>query len=290
MRVQVARKDAARVLHLHGGGKAFAAGGRTAVEHAHPGRRAGGERRELCRRVLHVDRAGLEQRQRLEIARPGDEETAGQPRVRFIRDLRLVQRGGYLLRRGDQGVTLQGGLRDVVVSGKEGLERFFVHGRAQAVDERLGVGIFCREVLRRGERVLLPRERAQRAVDQPGGALVGIGLCLFDGLIDGGGNGDLVQKQDLIRAEAQNIEHDRLQLCKRRGDHLRQIKVQQQPVLHHAIHEPRGQRRVAAAEAVAGDILFECAVGPGILPPDGDKRRKRGRSCVHRYLVEGFQY
>ena len=119
------------------------------------------------------------------------------------------------------------------------------------------------------------RASAQRAVDQPGGALVGIGLCLFDGLIDGGGDGDLVQKQDLIRAEAQNIEHNRLQLCKRRGDHLRQIKVQQQPVLHHAVHEPRGQRRVAAAEAVAGDILFECAVGPGILPPDGDKRRKR---------------
>ena len=124
----------------------------------------------------------------------------------------------------------------------------------------------------------------------PGGALVGVGLRLLDGLIDGGGDGDLVQKQDLIRAEAQNIEHDWLQLCKRRGDHLRQIKVQQQPVLHHAVHEPRGQRRVAAAEAVAGDILFECAVGPGILPPDGDKRRKRGRSCVHRYLVEGFQY
>lgn len=179
-----------------GGGKALPPGPHSSRARASRAPRRRRAPRALPR-VLHVDRAGLEQRQRLEIARPGDEEAAGHHGCGSYGICASSSAGGYLLRRGDQGVTLQGGLRDVVVSGKEGLERFFVHGRAQAVDERLGVGIFCREVLRRGERVLLPRERAQRAVDQPGGALVGIDLCLLDGLIDGGGNGDLVQKQDL---------------------------------------------------------------------------------------------
>ena len=37
------------------GGKSFAAGGRAAVEHAHAGRRAGGQHGQLCGGILHID-------------------------------------------------------------------------------------------------------------------------------------------------------------------------------------------------------------------------------------------
>ena len=194
MRVQVAGQDAARIFHLHGGGEALAAGGRAAVEHAHAGRRAGGQHGQLCGGILHIDCAGLEQRQRFEIARAGDEEAAGQPRVRLTGDPRFVQRGSHLLCRCLQGICLKRRFGNVVVGGEEGFERFLVHGRTQAVDERLRVRVFRGQIVRLFQLVLSADKGAQRTVDQTGGAFVRIGLRLLDCFIDGGRDRDLIQK------------------------------------------------------------------------------------------------
>ena len=192
--MQVAGQDAARIFHLHGGGEALAAGGRAAVEHAHAGRRAGGQHGQLCGGVLHIDRAGLEQRQRFEIARAGDEEAAGKPRVRLTGDPRFVQRGSHLLCRCLQGICLKRRFGNVVVGGEEGFERFLVHGRTQAVDKRLRVRVFRGQIVRLFQLVLSAGKGAQRTVDQTGGAFVRIGLRLLDRFIDGGRDGDLIQK------------------------------------------------------------------------------------------------
>ena len=105
---------------------------------------------------------------------------------------RFVQRGGHLLRSGFQRIDLHCGLWNVIIGGKERFERFLVHGRAQAVDKRLGVRIFCSQIIRLLQLALSAGEGAQRAVDQTGGAFVCIGLRLLDRLIHGGGDGDLV--------------------------------------------------------------------------------------------------
>ena len=112
------------------------------------------------------------------------------------------------------------------------------------------------KILRLAEALLLPRQRAQTAVGHTGGFFVYIMFRLFDRLIDRCRIRNFVQQQNLIRAEPQNIEHHRLQPGHRSANDLRKIKVQQQPVLHHAVDQLRRQRCSAPVQPVALHIFL----------------------------------
>ena len=112
------------------------------------------------------------------------------------------------------------------------------------------------QIIRLTQRVLIPYECAQYAVDQSRRRTIGVALGLLHRLIDRRRYGHPVTEQDLIRAEAQNIQHDRLELFELAFHLLRQIIIQQHPILQHAVTQPRSKSRVAAVERVARDIFL----------------------------------
>ena len=190
----------------------------------------------FCGGVLHIDCAGLEQRQRFEIARAGDEEAAGQPRVRLTGDPRFVQRSCHLLCRCLQGICLKRRFGNVVVGGEEGSERFLVHG-SHAGSRRAAAG----ESISWPDRAAFPArpfcgKGAQRTVDQTGGAFVRIGLRLLDRFIDGGRDGDLYPEiRSDTRRDAGISSTTGCNFVSGDATACRKIKVQQHPILHHAV-------------------------------------------------------
>ena len=86
----------------------------------------------------------------------------------------------------------------------------------------------------------------------------------------------------------EDIPHHRVQILHPSGEQLRQEKVQQPPVLQHAVAQPGGQGRVPAIQMVPLDIVLQHAVGPGRPLPAGDQRVQRGFSGSHTYPSNGW--
>ena len=118
------------------------------------------------------------------------------------------------------------------------------------------MAVCYREVFGLFEAPLFPRQRAKRSVCHSRSLLVHVPLRLLDGFVDRRRVRNLIQQQNLIRAETQNIQHRGLQARKPTGYNLLQIMIQQHPVLHHAVGKRSCQRRVAPLEPVALHIFL----------------------------------
>ena len=281
VRMDVAGEDASLIAHLHRRGEALAAGGRAGVQHLHPRLHAGGQRRQMRGRILNVDASVPEGIQPFEIPGSLSKAAVRQPRVRRQHRARLLQLRKNAFRVRPKRVCVQDRRRDLIVAFQQRFDGVLSHTFLQKLDQLLRMAVFRRQIRRLRQRVSASRHRAQQPVDESRRAPVRIALALLDRLIDRRRHRDLIQKYDLERAQPQDIQHDRLKLPQLPVQEVRNIKIQQHPVLQHAVAEPAGQRRVARIEPVAGDILLQDAVRPCILPSCGDQRRQRRRSSIH---------
>ena len=131
------------------------------------------------------------------------------------------------------------------------------------------MGIFRRQIRRSRQGIPAPDRIAQNAVDQCCGVLLlfAVALRQIHGLIDRGGIGDLVQKQELIQPQMEDVPEHGPQVLEPSGQQLLEVVVQQCPVLQHAVGQPCGQGRVPAVQPVPGELLFQQSVGPAALGP-----------------------
>ena len=160
------------------------------------------------------------------------------------------------------------------------------HLPSQQLGQGLGMTVAQSRVGRRRQLVSLAQGAAEHAVNQPRSLPVGVFLALVHRLVDCGRGRNLVQKPELIESQPENIQHHRLEPRRAALDQAVQPMVQQQPVLHHAVNQPRGQGSVPAVQAVPGDIFLEGPVGPSALPAAGNQRGQRGGSGVHTASLE----
>ena len=79
----------------------------------------------------------------------------------------------------------------------------------------------------------------------------------------------------------QNIVNNRMQILQFSRQQLLQIMIQLQPVLHHAVAKPGGQRRIPPIQPIPGNIIFQHAVGPARLLAAGDQHIQRRFSGTH---------
>ena len=78
--------------------------------------------------------------------------------------------------------------------------------------------------------------------------------------------GNLVHKQYLVPANAQNIADHRFQLVRLLHTIAGNIIVQQRAVLYHTIAQTGSKCRFAALQPVFGNGTLEASVGPGVGP------------------------
>lgn len=112
----------------------------------------------------------------------------------------------------------------------------------------------------------------QDAVHQARSPGIGILFALLHRLMDGGGVGDFIHIENLIQAQAQNVQHHRLQIPEPAPDQLAQVKIQKHPVLEHAVAQPGCQSRVPPVQPVSLGVFLQHPVGPGALLPAGNER------------------
>ncbi len=146
----------------------------------------------------------------------------------------------------------------------------------------------CDILRQRREIRLILRDLAQHAVDEPARCVRPF-VRLLHGLADGAVVGHLVQKQDLVRADAQNVGKWRLQMVELLRAVGAQIPVQQQLVLHHAVDDagckaPRPERSSAHLPS-----CLQRGVRPRTVAAAGDQERRArafarvcGISLTHR--------
>ena len=99
-------------------------------------------------------------------------------------------------------------------------------------------------------------------------------------LIHGGIDRHLIHEKDLIRADAENIEQQRLELFGPLRQAARQTAVKVDAVLHHAVGNAAGKGCVAAGKPVPLEHLLERAVDPRAVPAAGRQRVQRRFSCT----------
>ena len=98
MRVNIARGNASLVFHFHREREALAARGGAGIQNAHPRPDPRRHRRELRRRILHIDLAGGEQFEPCKVPRSRYEIAAGKPWVLPEQNLLLRKRPLDLIR------------------------------------------------------------------------------------------------------------------------------------------------------------------------------------------------
>ena len=113
-------------------------------------------------------------------------------------------------------------------------------------------------------------------------------------LIDGGAMRDLIHKQDLISADPQDIQDQRLQPLRLLRAPQTDIVVQIHAVLDHAVGDTAGQCCVAAVQAVFGDGPLQAAVRPCVGTGDAQQHLQRGIAgialslLVHTFVFTGW--
>ena len=207
--MQVARRDAATILHCDRRGEALAARRGAAVQHAHPRPHPGGHRRKPRRRILHIDKPACKCVQPAQIPRAPDQITSVKPRMARPFHALLVQLAQQLRFRAAQRVPLQDRLRRFVVRAQKRL-RLFAERLLKQRDQRRRMAVLCGEVGRLRQRILCAGQAPQHAVYQARCTRVGIFLCLRHRFIDRRRVRHFIQKHDLIRTEPQNVQHHRL--------------------------------------------------------------------------------
>ena len=135
---------------------------------------------------------------------------------------------------------------------------------------------------------LILRDLAQHGVDEPTRGAPSVRAAELHGLADGGVVGHLVQKQDLVRADAQNVGKWRLQMVELLRAVGAQIPVQQQLVLHHAVDDAAAKRRVLSTQCALAELRLQRGVRPRTVAAAGDQNGERafarvcGISLTHR--------
>ena len=173
-------------------------------------------------------------------------------------------RGGGL-----QRIDLDHGVGGGVVGLQHSFQPVLANVALKECDQSGGMGIFRRQIRRSRQGIPAPDRIAQNAVDQCCGVLLlfAVALRQVHGLIDRGGIGDLVQKQELVQPQMEDVPEHGPQVLEPSGQQLLKVVVQQRPVLQHAVGKPCGQGRVPAVQPVPGELLFQQSVGPAALGP-----------------------
>ena len=198
----------------------------------------------------------------------------------------LLQHLRQSLHGGPQGVHLDYGQRNVVVGGQHGLQHFAAQILLQRINELLGMTVPDSQGIRHFQRSLGPYGIAENPVDQSRHFRLepAIFLCQQHRLIDGGAVWNFIQFVDLVQPQVQDIPDHGVQVLHLAGEQLCQEKVQQCPVLLHAVAEPGGQGCIPAVQLVPGDIILQNAVGPGALLPAGNENIQCGFSSRHFFI------
>ena len=207
----------------------------------------------------------------------------------------LLQR----FRRCLQGIGLNGSGYDGVIAAQI-LLRFL---RAQNIDQAghqpLGMTVPQRQIVRRAApgqlRHIQPvgHEFTQHGIHHAGCSGAAMALGHLHRLIDGGAMRDLIHKQDLISADPQDIQDQRLQPLRLLRAPQTDIVVQIHAVLDHAVGDTAGQRCVAAVQAVFGDGPLQAAVRPCVGTGDAQQHLQRGIAgitlslLVHTFVFTG---
>ena len=208
--MQITGYDLAFVPHGERRGKRLAARRRTDVEHAHPRFNAGDERHQPRRGVLHDEFAAIERAQRRQIAYAGQFEAIRHPRVRLGVNARAGQFTYQRVCRRFQRVDLRRYRRDGIVAAQERFSLPSAQQRGHALRQPPRVARLYRNSLnlvlrQRRKRVLVLRQLPQHRVDQSCRRAALRRLGELYRLVDRRAVRHLVQKQDLIRADAQDI-------------------------------------------------------------------------------------
>ena len=269
MGMDIAGDDLALILHVNGQREGLAAGCSTYVQHLGILCRCGDHRHQTGGSVLHHEAALREGRQTLQIAGGADLEAAGQPRMLFHRSACLTQLLFQRIRGRLEMVGLDGGGHHLIIQPQEAL-RFL---RTQQVDQPfhqpLGMAVADGQIVRRStgqRRHIHPvsHKFPQHGVDHAG-RLGAVGTAgHLHRLVHRSVMGDLIHKQDLVTADAQNVANDALQLFCLLGAVAADVVIQQHLVLHHAVAQTGGQRRLTTVQLIFGNGALETAVRPCI--------------------------
>jgi len=254
--VEVAGDQLAPILHGDGRGEALAAGGGAGVQHRHSGLQPRRQHGQVRAGVLDVKFPVFKILHRLEAARAGHAVAVRQPAVAADRELLVLELQEEVGAFGAERIALQDRLRRFIVGRQERLQRVLPERLLQKLYKGLWMAVSGGEIPRLRQAALLAHDGAQNAVYKTGGARVGIFSGFVYRLVHGGRVGDLIQLCDLIDAKPENIQHHGLQIAQARVQIVRDIEIQQHPVLQHAVAEPARERCVAPVEPAADDVFF----------------------------------
>ena len=194
----------------------------------------------------------------------------------------LRQSGNQGLRGGFQRIHLHRQRRHAVVGGQEGLRLLPAQQGQQPFHQPLGMAVPDGQIpglvpVRDVWQVLFVLGNfAQHRVHKTRGLSPLAELCQLHGGVHRRAVRHLVQKQDLIGANAQDVQQGRLQMVRLLGAVGADIEVQQQPVLHGAIHDAAAKGRVGAGQAVPTQLGLQGGVRPGAVGAAADQHPQGG--------------
>ena len=91
-----------------------------------------------------------------------------------------------------------------------------------------------------------------------------------------------IQKQNLIGPQPQNFCQRLLKMVRLLGAIGRQIKIQQELILHYAIDHAAAKRRIRAHQTVAVQLGLQCGVRPCVIVPASGQDPQGRFSCSHQ--------
>ena len=292
MRIDVAREDLAAVLHVDREGEGLAARGGAHVEHAAAHPRRGDKRDKPRRRVLHHEASLAEGGELFEIARPRHEEAPGKPRVRLHVQPRTPQLTLKMRSVRFQKIRLDARRHRLVVKAQVLLRLLRPQQLQKPPHEPARVAVahgevFLRRLMRQLRHVFaVCADAAQDGVHHARGLRPPVLPGHLDGLADRRVLRHLIQKQDLVRAHAQDIADDRLEPRHLLAAPAADIEIEQHAVLHHAIGDARRERRVPAVEPTARNAAAQPLVRPRVRALDLHQRVERDvPRALHSFLL-----
>ncbi len=194
-----------------------------------------------------------------------------------------------------QRVDAHGCLGRQVVRGHQRARRIRAQLFPPELRDPLRVGVAQRGLRRRG----IPERRdqlrrlagaaPQHRVDEPPAA----GRCVLDQLdrlIDRRVRRHPVRVGELVQAEPQRRQHQRLELLDRAPRECLDQVVERRAALHRSVGEAHRERTLARVEPEPARLAVQRAVGPGTVLEDAPQDRKRACTCRCPKAQSGIRF
>ena len=257
--MNIAGEDAPLIAHPNGSCEGFSAGACTGVQNPQAGRRIYKLHSHPCRAILHIKQSVLKSRQLLSDS-PVQQQTALRLLRNRVGDLRPCK-GPRIVACGDlQGIYLEVQRGRLVVGGKEGLRKIIALSLHQFLRKPQRMAVAHREVFRgslsRNFRQIgtMVGNLSQHCVDKSGRPLSPVPAAEGDGFVHRRAGRHAVEKQQLRRAEAEDIPHLRLQLSPAVAAD-QEITVT--GVFQHAEYQAGREGRVSAVQIEAANAAVQ---------------------------------